>query len=90
MLSHNAFLINKLGQARQRELLEEAETERLARRIKPDRLRLRDRFFLNAGDLLISFGLRLKERWEAVWHKKRCEEGIGRCDPIILRYQDCV
>lgn len=46
------------------DLLEEAEFHRLLKKAKAGRPRLQDHLLLSLGDLLISFGLRLKARYQ--------------------------
>ena len=60
------ILAIEAAQARYGDLLQEAEIKRRARKASADRPRLRDRFLLSAGDFLISFGLRLKKRYQAI------------------------
>jgi hypothetical protein len=56
MFNLNPFILRKFAEARQRELLKEPKIERLLGRDHMGRLGLQDRFLLNVGDFLISFG----------------------------------
>lgn len=71
----NDFIAWKLVKAHQKKLLEEAEIERLLKKSRAGRLRLQDRCLLYVGDLLISLGVRLKERQKPI-HGHWCN-GVG-------------
>ena len=60
MFNLGPYALLKFAEARQEELLKEAEIERLIERDHVKRPRFQDRLLLNLGDLLISFGQRLK------------------------------
>lgn len=55
--------VYEIVKARQNEFLREAELRGLAYEAKANRPSLHKRFLLHIGDVLIFFGLRLKERY---------------------------
>ena len=61
-----SMLVMGEAKARYRELLQEAEIERRLKKARAHRPSLRDCFLLSTGDLLISLGLRLKKRYQAI------------------------
>ena len=61
---YNPFLADTYMKARHTERLKEAEKDRLLKVIKAGRPKLQERLLLSIGDFLISFGLRLKARYQ--------------------------
>ncbi|MCC7355092.1 MAG: hypothetical protein IT330_15210 [Anaerolineae bacterium] len=59
-------IVQRIAQERWRELLAEAEKNRLLKASGAAKLRLRERIAVGAGDLLISAGIWLRERYRPI------------------------
>jgi hypothetical protein len=55
----------QMNQERHNELLEVSHAHQVVKKPRVRKPRVKDTFFLNVGDLLVSFGLRLKARHES-------------------------
>ncbi len=61
---YNPFLADTYKKALHTERLKEAEKDRLVKAAKAGRPSLQERLLLSIGDFLITFGLRLKARYQ--------------------------
>lgn len=60
---HNPTILSMLAKVHRSNLLEEAKKSRIPRVIRAARPRFHERFLVRVGDLLISIGFKLQERY---------------------------